>query len=131
MEIEFKRNLPFVQVGLLEKSGAYQELKFLVDTGFNGTLIFATDQDQFLNLFEITDLQMLPKESWVKIADGRKVQTQKAKAIIRLRNNIVEESSILLIHSYDRPSAILGIDFMRQNQKQLLLDFREERFSLK
>lgn len=129
MNIRIEKKLPYVQIGILDKWGQYQKLQFLVDTGFNGIAIFITDQLQFLSIFDLTDLYMLPEKRCAKMADGTRVETYSGIAEFQFENT-EEPGEVLLVDSKNYDNAILGMDFLKQNQKRLLLDFQNQVFSL-
>ncbi len=102
---------------------------FLVDTGFTGNLIFFTGNREILKNLFFHNLIELEKNKWVEVADGRDVKTFSGEIMIKLGSES-NRTDVLIMDSNQETYPIIGIDFLKQDYKRLILDFKENFFEI-
>ena len=78
---------------------------------------------------DIYNLSELPKEKWIKFGDGRTMKAYLGNVELLLEGEEVEVET-LIASTESKDECILGIDFLKQNQKKLVLDFRSQHYEL-
>ncbi len=131
MKIKINNYRPLVNLFLHTPSGKYKSQKFLVNTGFTGSIIFSIGNKEILSNLHLHDLSELDKSKnqGVEVADGRIIKTFLAKIIIKVDDKI-EKTDVLIMDSDNDDYPIIGIDFLMQNKKKLNLDFVNEVFEI-
>jgi predicted aspartyl protease len=129
MQIEIRKKKAYVEIEILMRNGTFRSMECLVDTGFNGSFaIFGNFQDLITD-FDFLDLKLLEFERWIRLANNQKVQTYLADMSIIIDGK-KELTKTVLVDSEGVESYILGIDFLRQNKKRLIMDFQKNDFRI-
>ena len=127
MEVQIKEGKPLLTTSILTRSGI-EPRQFLIDTGCTMSLVFTAMDNTCLREFSFTGIEALDPNEWIQVADGRKVSTFKATAFLNISGQLEEVESLIIEGKPDFP--IIGMEFLEQNRKRLVLDFAEHDFQL-
>lgn len=129
MRINIKFNQPIISLGVLLISGEVKQHDFIIDTGFTGSCVFLLSGEQELLTLDFYRMEELEERQWITLGDGRKIPTFKAFIDIIFESE-EEDVEVLLGLTSSENKYLLGMDFLHQNQKKLVLDFRSQHYEL-
>ncbi len=133
MKIILENNKPIVELPILLKNGNYGLQKFLVDTSFTGSVVFISQSDNknndIFDKFDFRNINEVSKNKWVNVADGRKAETISGMIFFKI-NDKVEFMSVLIIDALQDDIPVIGIEFLKRNENELMLNFKNNYFRL-
>ena len=131
MEIEIFNNQPIIQFTLFDKSNNPLKCDFLVDTWFMESVVLIVDKKNsaLLKIIEVFNFEEVPENKWIMVWNWQKVKTfsWKIKANFFWKK---ENINVLIVQWEKDDMPIIWIEFLKQNQKKLNLDFDKNIFEL-
>ena len=130
MQIAVHDNTAHVALPIRNSDGVFREIKCVVDTGCEASLVVVGASDEELEYLRFVDVRELPEELWCLMADGRRARTFEALTEVLLEETPLSVDT-LIIEGQQGSAPLLGMQFLSGNQRHLSLNFPIEEFFLR